>query len=89
MNDRVLDRTDGVTASFVKELLRKAALLAADGGRSGVDDSDVNAALDELLDSASAMTRVLLGVARDDDPAPGPVPPAASGRGWGRVERRG
>jgi len=28
---RVVERTDGVTASFLKELLRRAALLAADG----------------------------------------------------------
>ena len=37
----VVDRTEGVTASFVKELLRKAALGALDAGREHVTDADV------------------------------------------------
>ena len=65
--DRVLERTEGVTASFIKELLRRAALLAAT--RTAADDelavsaADLEAALDELLDSRNAMTRILLGSA--------------------------
>ena len=58
----VIDRTEGVTASFVKELLRKAALIAAEAGRRTVTDADVGSALDELLSQTSALTRVLLGV---------------------------
>ena len=58
-------RTSGVTASFIKELMRKAAVLAAgrgDGdGRVTVGDADVHAALDELQAEESALTRVLLG----------------------------
>ena len=63
--DRIVDRTAGVTASFIKELVRKAAILAAvssDGeGRLSVTDEDVHHALDELLDEESTLTRVLLG----------------------------
>jgi cell division protease FtsH len=59
---RVVERTDGVTASFFKELLRRAALMAADRDRTRVTDSDVHAALDDLLSTTSALTRSLLGV---------------------------
>jgi hypothetical protein len=65
--DDVLERTDGVTASFLKELLRRAAVIAAErgeGGRVGADDLD--AALDDLLDTRNRMTRRALGL----DPGP-------------------
>jgi hypothetical protein len=63
--DDVLARTEGVTASFLKELLRRAALLAAertrDGAELGVAAEDLTRALEELLDTRNAMTRTLLG----------------------------
>jgi ATPase family protein associated with various cellular activities (AAA) len=67
--DSVLNRTDGVTASFLKELLRRAAVRAAEArteadepaGALAVTADDLDAALDELLDTRNAMTRVLLG----------------------------
>jgi SpoVK/Ycf46/Vps4 family AAA+-type ATPase len=69
----VVERTDGVTASFLKELLRRAVLEAleelpadaamADGPR--VTAPHVTAALDDLLDSAQGVTRALLGVPAD------------------------
>ena len=65
--DDVLDRTDGVTASFLKELLRRAALFAAERTADGpltVSAADLTAGLDELLDTRNAMTRTLLGAAR-------------------------
>jgi hypothetical protein len=65
--DDVLARTDGVTASFLKELLRRAALVAAtrspDDVAIRVSADDLTAALDELLDTRNAMTRALLGSA--------------------------
>ena len=65
--DDVIARTEGVTASFLKELLRRAALLAAtrtaDNDRLTVSAADLTAALDELLDTRNAMTRTLLGSA--------------------------
>jgi ATP-dependent 26S proteasome regulatory subunit len=65
--DDVIARTDGVTASFLKELLRRAALLAAtrtaDDQRLAVSADDLSSALEELLDTRNAMTRTLLGSA--------------------------
>jgi hypothetical protein len=65
----VIARTEGVTASFIKELLRRAALVAAesDPGRADsadplrVTDEHLGAALDQLLDTRNALTQVLLG----------------------------
>src|SRR5262245_8500914 len=72
--DTVITRTEGVTASFLKELLRRAALRAADepgpaaadagtGTRPAlrVTDAHLSAALDELLDTSNQLTRALLG----------------------------
>ena len=63
--DEVLARTEGVTASFLKELLRRAALLAAtrtpEAADLAVSAADLSRALDELLDTRNAMTRALLG----------------------------
>jgi ATP-dependent 26S proteasome regulatory subunit len=65
--DDVIVRTHGVTASFLKELLRRAALLAATRTPSdvalAVSAADLTSALDELLDTRNAMTRTLLGSA--------------------------
>jgi hypothetical protein len=88
----VVARSEGVTASFLKELLRRAALVAAERtaavgqaaedqaagdqaagtGQAAPDaaaaaaplhvtDADMSAALDQLLDTRSQLTRVLLG----------------------------
>ena len=67
--DDVMARTEGVTASFLKELLRRAALLSAteSGGTEGpltVTADQLDRALAELQDTRNAMTRVLLGAAR-------------------------
>jgi hypothetical protein len=67
--DTVIARTEGVTASFIKELLRRAALLAADADDAAADsqvpirvtDTHLSAALDELLGTRSALTQSLLG----------------------------
>jgi hypothetical protein len=57
----VVHRTSGVTASFFKELLRRAAVDAAEAGRTTVRDEDVQGVLDDILDERSTLTRVLLG----------------------------
>ena len=72
--DPIVIKTEGVTASFFKELLRRAALVSAeqtDGDEDGaltVGDAELQAALDQLLDQRNQLTRVLLGAARDDSP---------------------
>ena len=69
-----------MTASFIKELLRKAALTAAADGRSNVTDADVGSALDELFAHTGALTRALLGVRPDDGGDEGSR--SHPGRGW-------
>lgn len=61
-----VDRTGGVTASFLKELLRRAALVAGDA-LPVVSAADLETALAELLDTRNAMTRVLLGGRADGE----------------------
>ena len=66
--DTVIARTEGVAASFLKELLRRSALLAAtesDSADLAVTADQLDAALDELLDTRNTMTRVLLGGGKD------------------------
>jgi ATP-dependent 26S proteasome regulatory subunit len=67
--ESVITRTEGVTASFIKELLRRAALLAAEEDAAGdvtdapitVTDRHLSSALDQLLDTRSRLTQALLG----------------------------
>jgi hypothetical protein len=75
----VVERTDGVTASFLKELLRRAVLEAAhhDPALPTVTAAHVTVALDDLLDDAQQVTRTLLGVGVD----PGSLPPVAPAPG--------
>src|SRR5215510_3936480 len=81
--DAVITRTEGVTASFLKELLRRAALRAAGepgpaapGGSTAtgpalrVTDAHLTAALDELLDTSNQLTRALLGASGRGQRAP-------------------
>jgi cell division protease FtsH len=60
--ERAVARTEGATASFFKELLRRATLAAVQAGRDAT--ADLETALDDLLDETSALTRVLLGAAQ-------------------------
>jgi SpoVK/Ycf46/Vps4 family AAA+-type ATPase len=69
--DETVQRTEGATASFFRELLRKAVLAAAEEGRSDVVAEDVRGALVELLDETARLTRVLLG---SEAPGEGPAP---------------
>jgi hypothetical protein len=73
--DTVLDRTAGVTASFLKELLRRAAVVAAD--REHLEDAstivqvsadDLDSALEDLLDTRNQMTRAVLGYREEAPP---------------------
>jgi hypothetical protein len=68
--EAVITRTDGVTASFLKELLRRAALFAAEAERASgegdgaplrVTDAHMGAALYQLLDVRGQLTSKLLG----------------------------
>ncbi|WP_235021779.1 AAA family ATPase [Rathayibacter sp. VKM Ac-2754] len=58
--DRAAERADGTTGSFAKELMRRSVLSAALRGATP-DDDDLAGALDALLSSGEALTRLLLG----------------------------
>lgn len=60
--EKVIERTEGVTASFMKELLRRAYLRARAAGVAMVIDEHVHGALDVLLDPDNPITPSLLGV---------------------------
>jgi ATP-dependent 26S proteasome regulatory subunit len=83
--DAAVSRTEGATASFFRELLRKAALASLEAGRERVDAEDLDAALDELLHETASLTRVLLG---SEAPGEGPAPTphdwlqGMAGGGW-------
>jgi hypothetical protein len=81
--DRVVERTEGVTASFIKELVRRSVLEAlTSGGRPGepLTAGVVTRALDDLLDSGQAVTRALLGAG--GGAAPGRAAGGHAGAGW-------
>ncbi|MGN6791356.1 MAG: AAA family ATPase, partial [Streptosporangiaceae bacterium] len=62
-----VERTDGTTASFLKELIRRSVLesLHDDPALTAVTGTHLARALDDLLDAAQAVTRTLLGVGVD------------------------
>jgi hypothetical protein len=60
--DRLIDRTAGVSAAFIRELLRKAALIAADEPTPTITDHHLDAALHELAVQGGDLLRSLLGV---------------------------
>ncbi len=70
-----VERTDGTTASFIKELIRRSVLeaLQDDPALTAVTGAHLSRALDDLLDASQAVTRTLLGVGVDpaDLPAGG------------------
>jgi hypothetical protein len=60
--DALVDRTDGVSAAFIRELLRQAALIAVDEGREFVvEDRHLEDALRELVVDGGTLTQSLLG----------------------------
>jgi len=91
----VVERTDGVTASFLKELLRRAMLecLAEGGPEPVVTAPHFSRALDDLLDANQQLTRSLLGVGNDPESLPaggglGSLPPQSHSRLVSRAQFR-
>ena len=80
--DPVVTGTEGVTASFVKEMIRRTVLVSLRAGERPpvLRDAHFAAVLAEMNSERHALTRSLLGVAAGDEPAglepasrPGPV----------------
>ena len=70
----LVDQLDGVSPAFIRELLRRAALVAADesaGGPLRVTHRHLREALAELRAGASELTRTLLGGGPGGEPAVG------------------
>jgi ATP-dependent 26S proteasome regulatory subunit len=66
--ERIVEKTDGASPAFIQELLRKAALLAAEEGSTTGDtlrvtDAHLEHALSELVFGGGGLTRQLLGFA--------------------------
>jgi hypothetical protein len=62
--DGLNSRLEGVSAAFIRELLRKASLLAAEEQEAGVlrvEDRHLRDSLDELVFAGGKLTQVLLG----------------------------
>ena len=63
--DRVLERTEGGSASLIKEVLRKAALLAAEASDDDpliVTDAHLDQAITDVVEGGGALTKTLLGM---------------------------
>jgi SpoVK/Ycf46/Vps4 family AAA+-type ATPase len=85
------ERAEGTTASFAKELVRRAVLTGALEGAPPNDDH-LRTALEELLSDTQRLTRSLLGVQPGDDGVDGPgfedgIPPGATLSRPGRAQR--
>jgi cell division protease FtsH len=60
--DNLVERTEGVSPAFIRELLRKAALLAVGPGDEIVaEDGHLTQAIRELVADDGGVTRRLLG----------------------------
>lgn len=64
----LIDQTEGVSAAFIRELMRKAALFAADESSESeaivVEDHHMDEALKELVFEGGELTKRLLGASR-------------------------
>jgi ATP-dependent 26S proteasome regulatory subunit len=91
--DLAVERTDGTTASFLKELIRRAVLesLHDDPVLTAVTGAHLARALDDLLDAGQAVTRTLHGVGVDpaDLPAGGALQAGPGRGGWVAYGRAG
>lgn len=87
-----VDATQGRTATYLREVVRRAALIAAeevDVGALRVDGRTLESAAQALLDDRAALTRSLLGEPLEPDAEPpvlGGLPP---GMGAAMMMRRG
>jgi hypothetical protein len=59
--DEVVAATEGVTASFIKELVRRAVLQQVEEGSDRMTEETLNKALAELTDERQTLTRSILG----------------------------
>ncbi|HEV8637770.1 MAG TPA: AAA family ATPase [Chloroflexota bacterium] len=90
--DAFVERTEGVSPAYVKELLRKAALLAAEDGAGLVaTGAHLEAAMAELNEGGRLAQRLLgfrpLEAAEPHPPGPHPMPPTGFPIAAGTITR--
>ena len=67
---RIVDRTHGASAAFMRELLRKATVFSCEDGKGvGIENKHLDEALHELVVAGGELTKSLLGF-RSDAPQP-------------------
>ena len=75
--ERLVGKTEGASPTFIQELLRKAALMAAERGETSsplkLTTADFAAAVRELVEFGGALTQQLLGYRTDPDAARGGI----------------
>ena len=59
--DTFVQRTEGASAAFIREMMRKAALFAADESSDRVEDKHLDEAVHELVVEGGSLTQKLLG----------------------------
>lgn len=59
--DTFVRRTGGASAAFIREMMRKAALFAADESSDRVEGRHLDAAIHELVVEGGSLTQSLLG----------------------------
>jgi ATP-dependent 26S proteasome regulatory subunit len=76
VDDALIEELDGVSPAFIRELLRRAALVAAEGseGALRVTPGHLQEALLELREGAGTLTNTLVG-------APSPIPAGSERQG--------
>jgi hypothetical protein len=79
---------EGTTASFARELVRRAVVASALAG-AAPSDGHLLAAVEELMGDGEALTRSLLGSAGNDDGDAGPEPAVSSGGYFAYAPRSG
>jgi hypothetical protein len=72
--ERLIDRTDGVSAAFIKELVRRTVLASVDAGEVTVTAERLDAALTDLLEHSAPILRSTLGANPGVASATGPTP---------------
>jgi ATP-dependent 26S proteasome regulatory subunit len=60
-------RTKGASAAFIREMMRKAAVFAADESSDSVEDRHLDEAIHELVVEGGSLTQNLLGFSSADD----------------------
>jgi ATP-dependent 26S proteasome regulatory subunit len=63
--ESLVSKTEGASGAFIREMMRKATLFAADEGSDVVQARHLDEAVHELVVQGGAMTRSILGFAKN------------------------